>query len=159
MRKCIKCARENKPYGCSKTLCNSCYAKEKWAKNREEKNKYHRNYKRTKKGTPIDIPNMRDGRMGSVECHGYKTVVAHGHPNAKNKKGRVYEHILIMSKKIGRALTQNESVHHKNGIRHDNRIENLELWNKSQPSGQRVEDRINFYKEFLEFYGYTVNKT
>ena len=40
-----------------------------------------------------------------------------------------------------------------NGDRLDNRIENLELWTTSQPSGQRVEDKIAWAKEFLAEYG------
>ena len=74
------------------------------------------------------------------------------HPNAKSD-GRVAEHTVVMAEKIGRPLRPGENVHHKNGHRADNRPENLELWRKTQPSGQRVVDLIAFAKEVLAEYG------
>jgi hypothetical protein len=73
------------------------------------------------------------------------------HPNA-NQSGCIKEHILIMSEFLKRPLMPEETVHHKNGIRTDNRIENLELWTKNHGNGQRIEDVISFAIDILKKY-------
>ena len=79
---------------------------------------------------------------GGVNRHasGYLKELAKGHPYA-DKNGYVMQHRLVMERTLGRTLLPKERVHHKNGVRSDNRPENLELWSVGKdPAGQRAVD-------------------
>lgn len=82
---------------------------------------------------------------------GYVLVKFPSHPNA-TKSGYIFEHRLVMEEIIGRYLLPNENVHHKNGVKDDNRPDNLELWIISQPNGQRAEDLVAWAREILALY-------
>lgn len=68
------------------------------------------------------------------------------------KRVQLLQHREIVANALGRPLLPEENVHHINGMRDDNRPENLELWSSSQPPGQRVEDKVQWAKELLALY-------
>lgn len=65
---------------------------------------------------------------------------------------RVFEHRYVMEQALGRQLLPDETVHHKNGDRTDNRLANLELWSSRHARGQRVEDLVDYAVEILRTY-------
>lgn len=64
------------------------------------------------------------------------------------------EHRQVMREQLGRDLLPDENVHHINGNRADNRVENLELWVRKQPAGQRVADLVAWAEEIIRRYGH-----
>ncbi len=90
-----------------------------------------------KRGNIGAVESEREWRARYLNASGY--VVLGGLVTKGNKMTKL-EHRHVMEQQLGRPLEPWENVHHKNGIRDDNRPENLELWVTSQPSGQRPED-------------------
>jgi hypothetical protein len=68
--------------------------------------------------------NWRGGR--NVMSHGYVQIQCPNHPHA-DQYGYVLEHRLVMERHLGRVLASDELVHHRNGNKQDNRLDNLEL--------------------------------
>jgi len=64
--------------------------------------------------------------------NGYRMLYKPNHPNCWKTKRKIYEHIIIMEKYLGRFLKEDECVHHINNIKIDNRIENLKLMSLSE---------------------------
>lgn len=83
--------------------------------------------------------------------NGYRFGTWPEHPNANVRK-MIAHHTAVMAAVLGRPLMVGESVHHKNGVRHDNRPENLELWANAHRPGQRVSELIAFAHEILDRY-------
>lgn len=104
----------------------------------------------------MDAP-MRNPRAFS-EYGGYRWYVRDGgylSRTDKHEDGRtrtILQHRAVMEEHLGRALESWENVHHINGVRGDNRIENLELWVTKQPKGQRPEDLVRWAFEVLDKY-------
>ena len=83
----------------------------------------------------------------------YKVSKTQLYPRARISDGRiVLLHRFIIEKYLNRKLSSSEHVHHINGNRLDNRIENLELWITCQPAGQRPFDLIKYAKEIIKNY-------
>lgn len=144
--------------------CKDCYNKKckeyrkknptVWEKQKEK------NFQKWRENIGVsleEMPRRRKPGEGYISKSGYHSYFKKGHPCA-DKNGRVQASHLVIYEKTGRILKNGETVHHINGDTLDNRFENLEIWIKRQPPGQRLDDKIKWCIDFLEEYGYEVNK-
>lgn len=136
--------------GCSIDGCNGKHVSRTWCS---------KHYSRWQKhGDPLyEAPKSK----GWIDANGYKLIpvpewLITKHPEyakyLKDNRLVLREHRAVMIQHLGRPLFDKETVHHKNGDRLDNRIENLELWNSKHPSGQKVEDLLEFADEIISLY-------
>jgi hypothetical protein len=93
--------------------------------------------------------NWRGGRTRHEA--GYVMVYAPDHPRA-GRSPYAFDHIMVMEHALGRHLFADETVHHKNGVRDDNRLENLELWTRPHPTGIRAADAVAWAQVILARY-------
>lgn len=152
MKICIECKRDFKPSSnhkkypaCrSRAFCyNACACGGL---------KFHRSKTCQACNVPASGEQSATWKTGKIfHKKGYVMRFAPEHPRARTGN-YVFEHILVMEEKIGRFLMENENVHHINGVRSDNRIENLELWTKPQPSGVRAIDLLQWARNIVNTY-------
>lgn len=99
---------------------------------------------------PVEIKSYDRTATRSIGADGYVRIK---HDHSRASKGWVREHIVVMEQVLGRPLLPGEEVHHVNGVKDDNRPENLELWVVRQPKGQRPADLVAWAREILSLYG------
>jgi hypothetical protein len=102
----------------------------------------HYTWRRLGKDMEMPVRRRRANGEGTLNRQGYRVRMIDGR--------NVREHRWVMEQTLGRRLWPDENVHHKNGVRDDNRPENLELWVTHQPQGRRVDDLLDFVVSHYE---------
>jgi hypothetical protein len=109
-------------------------------------------YYRMRNNLPLETEWRRAGEWQQWETTTKGYVRRRRTDPGTGKRENQMQHVYLMEQHLGRCLQPHEEVHHKNGVRSDNRLENLELWNTRQPKGQRPEDKVEYALEILKLY-------
>lgn len=119
--------------------------------NLERKGKTYEEYYGREKAEEIKSNKKHKGnwKEGKKKVKGYVHLLKPEHPFS-NKNGYIAEHRLVMEEKIQRYLMHKEIVHHINGLRNDNRIENLELTNLSEHFFKHGKRLYNLTREDIQ---------
>lgn len=128
--------------GCDKPIhargiCKNCYRKVNYEEHERER-------RGAIKHDLLPIGSIRPDTGGYQRI---KIDTGHG------AKDWVKYHKYLMEQHLGRKLESYENVHHKNGIRNDDRLDNYELWVTKQPKGQRPKDLIEYAIWIIKTYG------
>ncbi len=124
-------------------VCRKCYRKIHY-----EEHEQARRY-------PDGLSKERECSKGSVRSNslGYLAVKVEKGRGVGKRGEWMLHHRYVMENHLGRRLHSFENVHHINGNREDNRLENLELWVTKQPKGQRVDDLLAYADWIIKMYG------
>lgn len=143
---CCLCKKEFLTYKINQKYCNSvCFHNARkgipsWSKGKTLHYDVWNKGKKCPASSGSNHPLWKGGRI--ITPGGYVFLYSPGHPNP-SFDNYVFEHRLTMEKKIGRFLFRDEVVHHKNGVRTDNRICNLLLFkNKAEHNTYHKKQRI-----------------
>jgi len=107
----------------------------------------HFHWRRANTNVPLEQPKSIKSKPAVTPKEIPWRIAPNGYVVGSYKGKRYAQHRFVWEQHHGCVLHPFENIHHINGIRHDNRIENLELWTKAQPAGQRPEDLVKWVVE------------
>jgi len=110
------------------------------------------------RGVRYCSPECSNTGMRQKKQRGWAVDKKTGYVRIGRDNRTILQHRVVMEEVLGRPLKPFENVHHKNGVKHDNRPENLEVWVVKQPKGQRPEDIEEWAIAFLEHRGFSVTR-